>query len=169
MKIKYSYLVLSRFIVGVIFFTLLLSLNSVKAQQLRSEIEKTVKQIANYKRVDDMYIGYTGSVSFQFYQFLILTRMATDNELIHLSNHPSPVVRVYAFWVLIKRKNRKIKTLLAKHLDDSSSFSYFSGCIMSVRKVNEFCIYLAKKKLGLVLPFFNPGQAVLNSAKAVYK
>jgi hypothetical protein len=69
-----------------------------------------------------------------------LIKIATDSELIALTDHPKSNVKVYAFWALARRSYKGIKLVLEKKLNDTTSIEYTSGCVSNTDKVNAMCL-----------------------------
>ncbi|MCB0431475.1 MAG: hypothetical protein KDD54_15280 [Flavobacteriales bacterium] len=74
-------------------------------------------------------LGAKSSRQFQRYQRLIT--IASDDELIRLTDHANPAVRCYAFQGLARRGNKHVYDILMKHLDDGDLVEYACGCMTS--------------------------------------
>ena len=74
-------------------------------------------------------VGYRGEKTSQYKRFEKLTKKAKLDELIELTEHPSPVVRGYAFWALAKRNYKKLEEIFIKHLRDEEKLKLYEGCI----------------------------------------
>ena len=129
-------------IAGLLFVTLSfvtnLSFGSYDTTEVRKSILRIAAKISKYKTVDDRAVGFAGNMTEQYKRFNSLTQVATDKELIILTDHKSEKVRAYAFWASAKRNYTDIKTILEKHLGDTSRFDYYSGCMYTPQKVNYF-------------------------------
>jgi hypothetical protein len=95
-----------------------------------------------YKQVDGDCIGFAGCVQTDLYKlFLKMQEKFNTEELVHLTNHKSTTVRVYAFWALCKMKYPEFRTILNKHLNDKTMFLEIHTDTGVFLKVSEF--YLA--------------------------
>jgi hypothetical protein len=110
--------------------------------EIRQQILKVASQISKNRTVDDRAIGFAGQTSEQYKRFDFLVQQATENELITLTGHENAKVRAYAFWALAKRHYKDSKAILEKHLSDTASFVFFSGCDQGSEQVNHFFLDL---------------------------
>lgn len=92
--------------------------------------------------LEDAYIGVAGSKSAHYTQFEKLIQIATEPELVELTNHPNPAVRCYSFLGLVKLKSKKVKTILEVHVKDTEKLDYTQGCIVSSYTVIQFMLVL---------------------------
>ena len=106
--------------------------------EIRESILCIADEISKYRAVDVSHVGYVGFRSKQYERFYSLTQIATDNELIVLTDHKDEKVRAYTFWALGKRNYSDIKIILEKHLTDTASFVFHQGCVFRSQKVNYF-------------------------------
>jgi len=129
-------------IAGFLFVTLSFAANICFATQDTIHIRKSILRIAikisKYKTVDDRAVGFAGLMTDQYNRFYSLMQLATDNELITLTDHKNEKVRAYAFWALAKRNFSDIKIILEKHLCDTTSFDFYAGCLQTPQRVNYF-------------------------------
>jgi len=72
-----------------------------------------------------------------------LTRKATKEELIDLSNHPNGAVRCYSFWALAKQKSIDLLPVLIEHINDTEKIFLRFGDVGEREKVGDFMIDLA--------------------------
>jgi cell division protein FtsL len=113
--------------IGISFTLLVLSIfcfGSYDSLKVRKSILALANKISKYKTIDDGAIGYAGEMSQQYKQFKNLLEIATDNELIILTDNKNENVRVYSFWALAKRSYKGITTILEKHLHDSAKIDF---------------------------------------------
>ncbi len=90
--------------------------------------------------LEDAYIGDAGDKSAQYTQFEKLIQIATEPELIELTNHPNPAVRCFSFLGLAGKKSEKIKTILETHIKDKEKLHFKRGCIIDNYTVIGFMI-----------------------------
>lgn len=111
---------------------------------LRPDIEQIVNQIANYQTVDAGGVGIAGVKTEQYERFEKLIKYAKLNELIILTDDKSAAVRAYSFWALAKKHFPGLELIVKKHANDTSSFRFFSGCILLNERVNDFYVSIIK-------------------------
>ena len=56
-------------------------------------------------------------------------------------------VKAYAFYELVNRENPNCRQILEQHLNDITTFQYFSGCLKSESNVNLFYLKCLQEKL----------------------
>lgn len=87
-------------------------------------------------------ISLDGSLSFdenhQYNRFLKLHQLASDDELVELTNHDSPAVRGYAFWALAKNHYPDLKNIFVDHLEDTDAVVQRNGCMVVKESVISF-------------------------------
>ena len=93
---------------------------------LSMEVHKLVAQIDMLDEVHDSIMGFGRSV--QYDNYLALKKQASLAELLELTKHPSPAVRVYAFWALTAHPDIDLTSVLLDHSGDTSEVGYQSGC-----------------------------------------
>ena len=101
-------------------------------------VKNVVNQIVQYKTVQDERIGFAAAKSKVYQAFEKLSKIASNRELVQLTEHPTPNVRVYAFWALATKYYKAIKEVLEKRIKDVAMVEYQSGCITSNIQVNQF-------------------------------
>jgi len=129
-------------IVGLLLVTLSFVTNICNAtpdtMKIRESIVRIAEKISKYKTVDDKAVGFAGLATDQYKRFYSFTQQATDNELVILTDHYNEKVRAYAFWALAKRNFIDIRIVLDKHLGDTTSFDFYSGCMVTSERINYF-------------------------------
>ena len=119
---------------------LLIENNDTLRMQRKNNILTFVDCIASNGQVENNSIGFGGGQSASYNCFLELNKIASDQDLIVLTQHLKPTVRCYAFWALCKRKYKDIRTVLTPMLKDTASIHYQSGCIVMGDNVVNFCL-----------------------------
>lgn len=114
------------------------SITVVDTSILRPQILNLSNEIALHKSVNTAAVGVAGAETDQWRRFDSLIKLGTDDELVALVDHSSANVRAYAFWALAKRKFKNIKPLLDKHISDTATFHFFSGCELGTERINMF-------------------------------
>jgi hypothetical protein len=129
---------IARLLFVTLSFVANLSYATDDTNQVRRTILQITKKISKYKTVDDNAVGFAGQTTEQYKRLISLTQLATVNELIILTDHKSEKVRVYAFWALAKRKYSNIIQILENHLGDTATIEFYSGCMLTPKRVNYF-------------------------------
>lgn len=107
-------------------------------EKIRKDIQKLVKKIEKYDRIDSEAIGYSGERTNQYNRFEKLTEKAFLEELIELTNHPNAAVRGYSFWSLAKLHYNNLEEIFVKHANDEEFVFMMDGCIPEELPVIEF-------------------------------
>jgi hypothetical protein len=110
----------------------------------RDTLLPIIANLTKYNRVEDKQIGEGGSLSEVYEEFERLIKIANDSELVNLTYHKNPSVRIYAFWGLAKRNYKGILDILNKHLNDTMTISYMAGCKIGTYRVNEFYLEILR-------------------------
>ena len=130
----------SFYYIGVLIGMFLFDENSCFAKddslKLRQNIRRLARKISHYKTVDFGLVGFSPVNTKQYERSMTLSGQATDRELVLLTDHKSPKVRVYAFDILAARKHKDLKSILEKHILDSAIFTSRSGCMRGTDRVN---------------------------------
>lgn len=69
---------------------------------------------------------------------------ATDEELLALTDDPSPVLRCYAFLALADKHHPDVFAVLLRHLADKEEIEVQSGCLSRMMTVGELFLAIAK-------------------------
>ncbi len=124
-----------------IFVTIWVSFNSVYSQtsklELREEVRVIVDSIAIENTLMGSAIGYAGIKPDQYKRFEKLKSIASQNELIGLTEHKNPTVRCYAFWALAESDFRTYDIIKA-HIQDKDYVRTSFGCTRSSTTVGDF-------------------------------
>ncbi len=106
--------------------------------EMRSSIKKLTDGISKDNILKSSSVGYEGVKTDQWKRFAKLKKVATDNELILLTEHSNSVVRCYSFQALATRKNIDVFPILLKHLNDTARVNTFQGCIISMQMTGDY-------------------------------
>ena len=130
---------MKRLILVIMLFALfsLFSCKTNNAIKIRKEVSTLANKIASGKIVCGANVGYDGQEPKQWVDFLKLKSLATENELIKLTENHNSVIRCYAFKALVMNKSSKAFEILFKHLTDNSKVDTFYGCIQSTELVAD--------------------------------
>ncbi len=83
------------------------------------ELKQIVSEIEKWNRVESPFIGHASMSSIQWKKFEQLMKIATEEQLIGLTDHKNSVVRCYAFQALAARNSSKVFKVLLNHLRDT--------------------------------------------------
>lgn len=108
-------------------------------QDTLRDIKKIVNKLETGNRVEDAYIGFGGAPSEQFALYEQLKELATEEQLMSLTNHANPAVRCYAFQALAAKQAKNLFPILLEHMNDTALVVTQSGCIvMNMQTCNYF-------------------------------
>jgi hypothetical protein len=94
-----------------------------------TDVNMLMNTLNTNSTLEDEHIGFTGENSPSYTYYQRLEEIATDSELVLLTHHSNPKMRVYGMWALAK-KNKKLALLQMKRLKhDQATVMYQSGCI----------------------------------------
>lgn len=108
--------------------------------QVSDSLRPIVDTLVAYNSIDDEGVGYSGSKPITYKTFEKLNQIASDDELIRLTNHFSPAVRGYSFWGLVERNHPAIKEIALNHTQDAAVVDRMSGCTEYPVGLNEFLL-----------------------------
>jgi len=112
--------------------------NSFAQNENTDTLTNAVKEIADFNIYETTCtVGYSNIVSSQYQRFILLTSLATTEDLIILATtHKNPVVRLYSFQALKKRNAEIPSTLIAKFKTDLNEVISLQGCLAENTTVN---------------------------------
>lgn len=114
----------------LIFFTLFILISC--GHKLDSEVEKEVSYISKYETC------ILADFVFQTPSYLNLMTVASNDDLIYLTNDENPVVRYFAFIGLMERNYPKINQIYESHKNDTEVISTSNGaCLKNSVSVNS--------------------------------
>ncbi|MDO7876468.1 hypothetical protein Q5H93_17115 [Hymenobacter sp. ASUV-10] len=96
--------------------------------QVRPAIQKLARAIAADSTVDAERVGRGGVETEQYRRYKQLLALATDAELLTLTDHRSPAVRCYAYQSLCQRNSLSVLSTLRKHECDTTMIKARVGC-----------------------------------------
>ena len=110
----------------------------------KNALSLLVHEISSLTNLEANYIGFEGRKSTQPDYSVLLEKRATVNQLVELTDHGSPLVRLMAFQALRNKNYPDLKQLFERHLYDDQTYNFYSGCVVGPMPVNvDFyrCIY----------------------------
>ncbi|WP_346883965.1 hypothetical protein [uncultured Algibacter sp.] len=110
------------------------------ANELSQKTKIIVSELIDYGEITGRAVGEAGTKPKQWDNFTDLKKNATEQELLLLTEHPNPVVKCYAFDLLVKQRNKNSFNILKDNLRDTTSVSTQYGCIGSMTRVNDYFI-----------------------------
>ena len=110
--------------------------------KISRQTEQVVSKIEKVNELMGSAVYYAGIRPAQYDNFTEMQKRATQEELVELTNHPSGVVRCYAFWALTYKSSANLLPIVITHISDTESVNTQFGCIGSREKVGDFFINL---------------------------
>ncbi len=128
----------SFFILSLVLISIL-QINSANAMQVNenSEFEESVRIIADKNEVHTSAVGFVGEKTAVYKAYEYLLEIGTLSDLVKLTKHSSPAVRVYAYKGLVKKHYKKLDEIKNMLLKDQTEVRYFSGCLLMKCTVEE--------------------------------
>lgn len=108
--------------------------------KMPDHISKVVREIEEVNVVMGKAVYYSGQRPKLYDHFMHLKRIATQDELAALTDHPNATVRCYAFWALSQETNFDVYPIILKHINDNEYVSTQFGCLGGRLKVGDFFI-----------------------------
>jgi hypothetical protein len=105
------------------------------------------EKLASYKMVYGKYVGIGASTPSPYNEFELFSKVAIDSELVKLTSHSHPIVRILAFGVLVKREHRDVFPIFLEHLNDTAVYKSRSGCIVSNNYVNASFLQIIRPSI----------------------
>jgi len=96
-----------------------------------TDVNTIVHNIEQHNLLESEYIGFAGVKSEEYKRYKTLSSISSDNELEQLSNHLHPIVRTYAFQIMLERKLIESDEAFEKALSNNETFKTLSADIMS--------------------------------------
>jgi HEAT repeat protein len=94
------------------------------------ELGRRVQVLAGFLRIESSHIGAAGAPSAAFAAFDAVRQLATEEDLVALLRHPSPVVRGYVAQHVARAVPRALPAALAL-LGDTTPVGQVQGCMIS--------------------------------------
>ncbi len=116
---------------------------TVRPDSIRNSIalNQLVYDIAMLKSLEGDVVGFEGRRSTRPGYADLLQLWADTAQLVKLTDHGSPVVRVTAFGALKAREYPGLKAIFEKHIYDDQTYALHSGCETGPRPVNVDFFY----------------------------
>jgi len=100
--------------------------------------ERLADSLAAVNELHGPYVGFSGTVTGQYKNFVTLVEVAGPDELLGLMGHPNAVVRGYAFWALAREQYEKLDSVLMAHARDEVPVRVIQGGIVSELPLVDF-------------------------------
>lgn len=112
----------------------------VHINELSKKTKNVVSDLIEYGVITGRAVGGAGTKPKQWDNFKDLRENATNPELLLLTEHPHPVVKCYAFDLLVNKRNENCFNILKDNLIDTTSVFTQFGCIGRRTRVNDYFI-----------------------------
>lgn len=129
-------------LIGLVLFSLFFANCSPQLQGPSKRVHRLVRDIAGVNSLMSKAVGFAGWPTKQYKKFEALMAEATKEELIAFTRHKNGVVRCYAFWGLVLRKENGLFPILLERIDDEKIVDQHFGCVRSITTVADFCILM---------------------------
>lgn len=106
----------------------------------QSVIDSLINGIAMDNILNDEGIGIGWKENDQWKRYIRLSEIATEEELVELTDHENAVVRGYSFQALAKNKSSQVFPILINHLTDTAMVTSFSGCFKTDQMLGDYLI-----------------------------
>lgn len=136
---------------AILLFVVLVELFACKGKQNRLPSASTssiVEDIAKTNVLMGSAVGIDGGRPKQWDTYEALRSMATDKELLSLTDDTNGVVRCYAFQALAERKAIDLFPVLLQHLSDTATVQTMYGCLAGYMKVGDFFLETITERNG---------------------
>jgi hypothetical protein len=91
--------------------------------------------IGNSNTVSSSAVGFAGSPSNTWYAFAYLTTIATEKELLAMTEDKNPVLKLYAYTALVHKNYKRINRVKKQLSKDNTEVKTMSGCIIGTTTV----------------------------------
>lgn len=96
-----------------------------------------VKSIAAINEVQQEHVGFAGTASENYQNFLQLKKAATTEELINLTNDTNNVLACYASWALADKLYSNLSNIFTHFHKKDKTVQTFSGCTKSIDNISS--------------------------------
>jgi len=110
-------------------------------------LRQIVNRISVYETLDGNAVSIDSHQSQQYKEFLHLSKIASEEDLVRLTQHKNGNVKAYAFEALCDRNSSLCKKVFEQHLNDKTKIREFSGCIQLEKSINIFYFQLLSSKM----------------------
>ena len=110
----------------------------------KPSLKQLVATIAKGNCVESAHIGIGGSPSTQWATYEMLKNMATEQQLVALTDHKNAAVRCYAFQALAAKQSPQTFNVLLRHLHDNAGVDTQSGCVGISISVGDYFAMLVE-------------------------
>lgn len=93
------------------------------------------------------YVGFSGTVTAQYQNFLELVERGDAEGLLGLTQHPNAVVRGYAFWGLAREQYGALDSVLLAHARDEAPVRLMQGGMVTELPLVDFMQWVVNPDL----------------------
>ena len=93
--------------------------------------------MSSINEVQYEHIGFAGTESINFKNFIELKKTATIFDLLQLSNNQNSVVACYSGWALADKSYSDLKSIFANFISQKKQVETFNGCIRSQNNLSS--------------------------------
>lgn len=110
-------------------------------------VEILADSLAAVNELHGPYVGFTGTVTGQYKNFVALVGIAGPEELLELMGHPNAVVRGYAFWALAREQYDSLDSVLLAHARDEVPVRVMQGGMVTELPLVDFMQWVVNPDL----------------------
>ncbi|KAA3630912.1 MAG: hypothetical protein DWQ02_17165 [Bacteroidetes bacterium] len=134
-----------------------------------NRVDRLVEKMAHSNALECEYVGGLASYpSKQYKRYKKLSRIASPDKLIELTDHDSAAVAIYASHALINRELIAPDLLLSKFLHEDKYASTSCGCLLSSSSAS-WEVYMEYRNLHLEWLDVDTGEYVIHDTPELFK
>lgn len=134
------------FFAFLLFSSLSIGQDDWTMQQRMDSIKLWISELEADSTVDTEIIG-TGQLSPQYDRYEKLTLVASDSQFFDLTEHRSPIVRLYAYYGLTHNNPTMLVEALRNHPDDTAKVICRNGALVKESRVYDEALSWAEEFL----------------------
>lgn len=120
----------------------LLVLGQGKQARTDSLLVRLTDSLAYTNQIHGPYVGFSGKRTTQYKRFEKLMELSDCPDLLEFCNHPSAVVRGYAFWGLARKQYPGLDSVLIAHAQDETPVVEIQGGVMNQIPLVRFMLWV---------------------------
>ena len=101
-------------------------------------VDSLIAGIIKTDYVYEKHIGIAGMYPEQYARFERLTELIDQREMLELTKHENPIIRVYAFKGLFLEKSKYLAQAKRNLEKDTTEFRYGEGCLVGSWKISDY-------------------------------
>jgi len=106
-----------------------------------------VEGIVTNTRIESAAVGIAGTKSEQYERFYTWYTEASDEDILRMTSHTSPVVRSYALWAMALKNHPDFQSTARSLGADDAEIDTVFGCVVERMTVADFAMRLRQGKI----------------------